>query len=286
MRYLLLLFVPIYLWHAYGEVSTWRSRQAPLWALIVMTISKVLLTLGMLAFVFVPTPPSLRDQAFRITSVCIYFEFYFALRSSPPKAVSIAGKFVDDAILIVLILLLSGTAGFFTRLLTTPPGRSILQILFILGIAYLVARFWPGSRRSVPEPVAAGDLPAIHLLKWILASPDFARVPDEIVLADQRTQIWPGHDEVPTSLYRVRFGDLWYVALAEPVCHCFAKPIGADVPIEKIYDDYKEWYADAVSKRLILKAAGDLGDKRFESLVKKALADKPSDNPDAETEKN
>ena len=83
-----------------------------------------------------------------------------------------------------------------------------------------------------------------------------------------------------TSLYRVRFGKDWYVALAEPVCHCFPKPIRPDVPLEKIYAAYKEWYADDVSKRMILQVAGELGDKRFESLVKEAMRNKPSDPSD------
>jgi hypothetical protein len=280
MRYLLLLFLPIYLWHAFGEIRAWHRREAPTWAMVVMTIAKVFLTLGMVGFIFGFSPAPLGDLFFRITSVCIYFEFFFAFRSSPPKSTSLIGKIFDEVILGVLILLISGTPAFFTRLLTTKPERTILHILFFLLIAYLVARFWPSSRRPAPEPISETANPKVDLAVWLLTSPPFQRAPDEIVLADRRTQSWPGLDEVQTSLYRVRFGEQWYVALAEPKCHCFAKPIRPDASIEKIYDAYKEWYADDVSKCMMLKAAGNLGNEHFESLVNEALAKQPSDKYD------
>ena len=152
MRYLLLLLLPIYVLHAYGEISTWRKREAPIWALAVMIISKAVLVLGMIAFVFAIKPASFGDIAFRITSVCIYFEYYFAFKSSPPKAETIAGKVFEELILALVILLLSGTFAFFSRLVTNRPETAIRHVLLFLLIAYLVARIWPLIRRPTSDP--------------------------------------------------------------------------------------------------------------------------------------
>lgn len=117
-----------------------------------------------------------------------------------------------------------------------------------------------------------------EMFQWLKSSSEFSSAPDKIEYLDSRKQRWPGTD-IPEEchLFRVWFGDKSYIGLNGPTCYCLPEPMPDDIDLEHVYEMYRDWYADKLSRQMIKHAAKDLPED-FRAIVDGALDESRRDS--------
>lgn len=272
MRYLAYGYALFFIgWSAFEFHDLRRSRY-PRWLLGVEVVSKILMFAGMaLYFIQRGVAEELRSfwsvGVFPIVGVEVMLRVFAIRHEEQDLEFSAAGNRRIQHFALVATGFVLGPAAYMNLRFAYPeiPWSACAVLIVAVAIGFGLAFCWPrlsGCFKSISER---------NMVNWLEANKQFGRSPDEIELLDNSLQKWPGfEEEKPCQLFRVRYGQDWYIGLTGPATHCLATPMSKDIPLSEIYELYRDWFADHAFRLIIREAAKDCPED-FRELVEDAL---------------
>jgi hypothetical protein len=274
MRYLAIAYVLFFIGWSLLELRDLRRSRYPQWLLAVEAVSKLLLIGGILLHL---AEHGVAEQ-FRAawgTAIFLIVGLESMLRvvairhDEDDLELSPADNHRAKQIALGLTCLVVGPAAYMGFRFAYPDTSwTVVALLFVAAvIGFGLAFCWPrmlGCFKSVSER---------NMVEWLESRAEFGAPPDEIALLDNSKQTWPGFEgEIRCQLFRIRFGQDWYIGLTGPATHCLPAPTGSEYSVSVLYERYRDWFADHVSRSLIRQAAKGLPDD-FREIVEDALAE-------------
>ena len=285
MRYLAYGYALFFIGWSVFELRDLRRLRYPRWLLGIEVSSKLLLVAGMLLNfiehgVVGPLQSSWRMAIFPIVGLEFMLRVLAIRNEEQDLELSASANRLVEQVTVPLTGLIIGPAAYMGFRFAYPEGSSsaFAVLMVAVAIGFGLAFCWPrlsGCFKSTSER---------KMVEWLESSEPFRRPPDEIELFDNSMQQWPGFEkEIRCQLFRIRYGEHWYVGLTGPATQCLTMPAVRDSSAADVYEAYKEWFADHVSRMLLREAAQDFPED-FRKIVEEALIEGavPKDNESPE----
>ncbi|MDB5352629.1 MAG: hypothetical protein JWN86_3876 [Planctomycetota bacterium] len=239
--------ITLLIWLVFQVRSMLKDR-FPSAVIVTEALSGALLILGLISSEFRVVPTFaitwwrlliifvlVSSAALRVISVR-HVQYDVELSANANRGLEVFSLVTESALISPAIYLIE----FSVTLRTDSSGYYLLSaVACALGVA--IGCFLPRFPSVLPSNAET------KLIEWLASPQEYGEPPDEIHLLDTRFRKSPGRDrKTLCSLYRYRYGDEWSIGFVGH--YIFSLDAKADLPLERLYAEYEEFYVETVLK--------------------------------------